>query len=232
MTESPRNSRRQETGALLNESMVYDNCLGKPLPVSYHTQWVQLLPGRTAFGEIGTPSFRAGKPLSAFSEKSGRRWGLFVFTPHHFFFFPFLCPSVCLRLFFAPASPCLFWKSWPTWPRTMGCRRRSTALSRSCLPLKETELQFAFSMSSKMRRQAGDGLRWLGVVGVSGFVGFWSKRYNLCVLSVSQAHSLLMARWSVWGSWYRAYGNENWDFAENGQMKRRQAQLCPRLIWL
>ncbi|CAK9105452.1 unnamed protein product [Durusdinium trenchii] len=25
------------------------------------------------------------------------------------------------------------------------------------------------------------------------------------------------------GSWYRAYGNENWDFAENGQMKRRQA---------
>ncbi|CAL1148544.1 unnamed protein product [Cladocopium goreaui] len=27
------------------------------------------------------------------------------------------------------------------------------------------------------------------------------------------------------GSWYRAYGNENWDFAENGQMKRRQASI-------
>ena len=25
------------------------------------------------------------------------------------------------------------------------------------------------------------------------------------------------------GIWYRAYGNENWDFADNGQMKRRQA---------
>lgn len=32
-----------------------------------------------------------------------------------------------------------------------------------------------------------------------------------------------MHRLATPGSWYRAYGNENWDFAENGQMKRRQA---------
>jgi nuclear transport factor 2 (NTF2) superfamily protein len=25
------------------------------------------------------------------------------------------------------------------------------------------------------------------------------------------------------GNWYRAYGNENWEFAENGQMQRRYA---------
>ncbi|CAJ1358204.1 unnamed protein product [Effrenium voratum] len=27
------------------------------------------------------------------------------------------------------------------------------------------------------------------------------------------------------GQWYRAYGNENWDFAENGLMRRRQASI-------
>ncbi|MGD1918446.1 MAG: DUF1348 family protein [Pleurocapsa sp.] len=27
------------------------------------------------------------------------------------------------------------------------------------------------------------------------------------------------------GSWYRAYGNENWEFAENGLMKRREASI-------
>eukprot|EP00435_Cladocopium_sp_Y103_P050508 s236_g15.t1 len=32
------------------------------------------------------------------------------------------------------------------------------------------------------------------------------------------------------GSWYRAYGNENWDFAENGQMMRRQASINNRAI--
>ena len=27
------------------------------------------------------------------------------------------------------------------------------------------------------------------------------------------------------GFWYRAYGNENWEFAENGLMKRREASI-------
>lgn len=27
------------------------------------------------------------------------------------------------------------------------------------------------------------------------------------------------------GNWYRSYGNENWEFAENGQMKRRIASI-------
>lgn len=27
------------------------------------------------------------------------------------------------------------------------------------------------------------------------------------------------------GTWYRAYGNENWEFAENGLMKRRIASI-------
>ena len=27
------------------------------------------------------------------------------------------------------------------------------------------------------------------------------------------------------GLWYRAYGNENWEFAENGLMKRREASI-------
>jgi uncharacterized protein len=27
------------------------------------------------------------------------------------------------------------------------------------------------------------------------------------------------------GSWYRAYGNENWEFAENGLMMRRFASI-------
>jgi uncharacterized protein len=27
------------------------------------------------------------------------------------------------------------------------------------------------------------------------------------------------------GAWYRAYGNENWEFAENGLMMRRFASI-------
>ena len=27
------------------------------------------------------------------------------------------------------------------------------------------------------------------------------------------------------GSWYRSYGNENWEFAENGLMMRRFASI-------
>ena len=27
------------------------------------------------------------------------------------------------------------------------------------------------------------------------------------------------------GNWFRAYGNENWEFAENGQMKKRIASI-------
>lgn len=27
------------------------------------------------------------------------------------------------------------------------------------------------------------------------------------------------------GQWYRAYGNENWEFAPNGQMQRREASI-------
>ncbi len=27
------------------------------------------------------------------------------------------------------------------------------------------------------------------------------------------------------GNWFRSYGNENWEFAENGQMKRRLASI-------
>lgn len=27
------------------------------------------------------------------------------------------------------------------------------------------------------------------------------------------------------GNWYRSYGNENWEFAENGQMQRRFASI-------
>lgn len=27
------------------------------------------------------------------------------------------------------------------------------------------------------------------------------------------------------GNWYRSYGNENWEFAENGQMKKRYASI-------
>ncbi len=27
------------------------------------------------------------------------------------------------------------------------------------------------------------------------------------------------------GNWFRSYGNENWEFAENGQMKRRIASI-------
>ena len=27
------------------------------------------------------------------------------------------------------------------------------------------------------------------------------------------------------GNWYRAYGNENWEFAENGLMMRRFASI-------
>ena len=27
------------------------------------------------------------------------------------------------------------------------------------------------------------------------------------------------------GFWYRAYGNENWEFAENGLMRRREASI-------
>ncbi|MEN9517935.1 MAG: hypothetical protein RLZZ381_523 [Cyanobacteriota bacterium] len=27
------------------------------------------------------------------------------------------------------------------------------------------------------------------------------------------------------GSWYRAYGNENWEFADNGLMRRREASI-------
>jgi nuclear transport factor 2 (NTF2) superfamily protein len=27
------------------------------------------------------------------------------------------------------------------------------------------------------------------------------------------------------GQWYRSYGNENWEFADNGLMKRRQASI-------
>jgi hypothetical protein len=27
------------------------------------------------------------------------------------------------------------------------------------------------------------------------------------------------------GQWYRSYGNENWEFAENGLMKSRQASI-------
>ena len=27
------------------------------------------------------------------------------------------------------------------------------------------------------------------------------------------------------GNWYRSYGNENWEFADNGQMQRRFASI-------
>lgn len=27
------------------------------------------------------------------------------------------------------------------------------------------------------------------------------------------------------GQWYRAYGNENWEFADNGLMRRREASI-------
>ena len=27
------------------------------------------------------------------------------------------------------------------------------------------------------------------------------------------------------GQWYRSYGNEQWEFAENGQMRRREASI-------
>ena len=27
------------------------------------------------------------------------------------------------------------------------------------------------------------------------------------------------------GAWWRAYGNENWEFAENGPMQRREASI-------
>jgi hypothetical protein len=30
---------------------------------------------------------------------------------------------------------------------------------------------------------------------------------------------------NVEGSWFRAYGNENWQFAENGLMERREASI-------
>ena len=29
----------------------------------------------------------------------------------------------------------------------------------------------------------------------------------------------------LFGQWYRSYGNENWEFAENGLMKSRQASI-------
>ncbi|MEB3291253.1 MAG: nuclear transport factor 2 family protein [Leptolyngbya sp.] len=32
------------------------------------------------------------------------------------------------------------------------------------------------------------------------------------------------------GQWYRAYGNENWEFAENGLMCRREASINDRPI--
>ncbi|MCG8363934.1 MAG: nuclear transport factor 2 family protein [Pseudanabaenales cyanobacterium] len=32
------------------------------------------------------------------------------------------------------------------------------------------------------------------------------------------------------GQWYRAYGNENWEFAENGLMRRREASINDRPI--
>lgn len=32
------------------------------------------------------------------------------------------------------------------------------------------------------------------------------------------------------GQWYRAYGNENWEFAESGLMRRREASINDRPI--
>ncbi|BAW96691.1 hypothetical protein NIES970_16300 [[Synechococcus] sp. NIES-970] len=32
------------------------------------------------------------------------------------------------------------------------------------------------------------------------------------------------------GQWYRAYGNENWEFAENGLMRRREASINDKPI--
>ncbi len=32
------------------------------------------------------------------------------------------------------------------------------------------------------------------------------------------------------GQWYRAYGNENWEFADNGLMRRREASINDRPI--
>jgi len=32
------------------------------------------------------------------------------------------------------------------------------------------------------------------------------------------------------GQWYRAYGNENWEFAENGLMRRREASINDKII--
>lgn len=32
------------------------------------------------------------------------------------------------------------------------------------------------------------------------------------------------------GNWYRSYGNEQWEFAENGLMKRREASINDLLI--
>lgn len=32
------------------------------------------------------------------------------------------------------------------------------------------------------------------------------------------------------GQWYRAYGNENWEFDESGLMRRREASINDRLI--
>ena len=34
------------------------------------------------------------------------------------------------------------------------------------------------------------------------------------------------------GQWYRAYGNENWEFDENGLMRRREASINDRPISL
>ena len=31
--------------------------------------------------------------------------------------------------------------------------------------------------------------------------------------------------WLADGQWYRSYGNEQWEFAENGLMRRREASV-------
>ncbi len=60
----------------------------------------------------------------------------------------------------------------------------------------------------------------------------WNKELDYCLKK--RLWSFMDNRISVcfeyeWhddgGFWYRAYGNENWEFAENGLMKRREASI-------
>ena len=73
--------------------------------------------------------------------------------------------------------------------------------------MKEIELGSASSTSSRMPPQAPRAAKMTSF-GLAVFAG-----------QVSIDCFFVLAK----GIWYRAYGNENWDFAENGLMCRRQA---------